>query len=269
MLWREECTLALFTGSDHEMRMIMKTNSFHLPSLEIYIHDNTTSWLWAKAEWRQIWQKKIKKFLSHYCSNLQIFFATSLEGRRSFSTGSFWEVTNEFVKIHTAFHVPTEISERKSKRWKNHTSFADQLMSGHHPWWLYQRRIGLCNYVLIFIGQTDCFQIWCLPYALTWWCFRSCWFCSAHFYSLNDRGLLANSSSRRIERQNGIHYTIGLFEFNVILFGLHRVPAIFQRLMDQLLENEHESKDAIDHLTVAIPDFAACIRDLRKLFQAI
>ena len=62
----------------------------------------------------------------------------------------------------------------------------------------------------------------------------------------------------------------GLFEFNVMPFGLHGAPATFQRLMDNILLNERESSDAyIDDVTVASETFEEHLMDLRRVLTSI
>ena len=62
----------------------------------------------------------------------------------------------------------------------------------------------------------------------------------------------------------------GLYEFNVMPFGLHGAPATFQRLMDKLLAEQRDASDAyIDDITVASNSFTEHLMDLRNVFQSV
>lgn len=61
----------------------------------------------------------------------------------------------------------------------------------------------------------------------------------------------------------------GLYEFNVMPFGLHGAPATFQRVMDNMLQGQPDTDAYLDDLTVASVDFRTHLRDLRLTLQCL
>src|SRR5690554_5661354 len=58
---------------------------------------------------------------------------------------------------------------------------------------------------------------------------------------------------------------MGLFEFNIMPFGLCNSPATFQRMMDEVI-GEDVGHDYLDDILTGSRTFEEHIEDLRKLF---
>ena len=63
----------------------------------------------------------------------------------------------------------------------------------------------------------------------------------------------------------------GLFEFNIMPFGLSNAPSTFQRMMDEVIRecDVEMIRDYIDDILVASETFEEHIEDLRKLFEVL
>lgn len=62
---------------------------------------------------------------------------------------------------------------------------------------------------------------------------------------------------------------VGLFEFNVMPFGLCNAPATFQRMMDEVIGEAQVGLDYLDDVIIGSETFEKHIKDLKKLFESL
>ena len=98
--------------------------------------------------------------------------------------------------------------------------------------------------------------------------FGSTWKCQIfHNIGFGCR-LLAGQSSRRLNRENCLITHGGLYEFRVMPFGLTNAPAVFQRLMQQVLQGLNPTEGP-SFVSVYIDDVLIFSRSLEEHLRHI